>query len=147
MSRHPKPSPAAVSIELEVPFHDVDLLQVVWHGHYCKYLELGRTALFRSRQLDATDMITLGYRFLITESHLRHIHSLRYADRLRVTSWFAEIENRIRIAYDVVNLTAGRTCTQASTVLVTVSDAGELCLETPPAILQRLRAPGPGTAA
>ncbi len=40
------------SIEFEVPFHDVDALRVVWHGHYYKYLELARTALFRSSGLD-----------------------------------------------------------------------------------------------
>ena len=25
-----------------MPFHDVDALHVVWHGHYYKYLELAR---------------------------------------------------------------------------------------------------------
>ena len=146
MIRHSRPTPAAISIELEVPFHDVDLLQVVWHGHYLKYLELGRTALLRSRGLDAREMLALGHRFLVAESHLRHLQALRYADRARVTSWFLEVENRIRIDYQIVNLTAGRVCTEASTVLVTTTDAGELCLETPPAVLQRLRAPGPGAA-
>jgi len=33
----------AIEIRLEVPFHDVDALRIVWHGHYLKYLELART--------------------------------------------------------------------------------------------------------
>ena len=35
------------SVELEVPFHDVDVMHVAWHGHYVKYFELARCALLR----------------------------------------------------------------------------------------------------
>jgi len=40
------------TVELTVPFHDVDVLHVVWHGHYYKYLEVARTALMKSAGLD-----------------------------------------------------------------------------------------------
>ncbi len=147
MSRRLKPTSGAVAIELEVPFHDVDGLRVVWHGHYCKYLEIARTALFRARRLDARDLAALGYLFLVAETHLRHVRPLRYADRARVTSWFVETDNRIRVAYEVRNLASEQLCAEGSTVLVTVTEAGELCLATPPTILERLLAPGPGSAA
>jgi len=62
----------ALSIDLEVPFHDVDGLQVVWHGHYLKYFELARTALMRSRHLDVQDLTALGYRQLVVETQCRH---------------------------------------------------------------------------
>ena len=42
-----------VRVQLEVPFHDVDRLGVVWHGHYFKYFELARTRLLRAIGLDA----------------------------------------------------------------------------------------------
>ena len=29
-------------IELLVPFFDVDMMEVVWHGHYVKYFEEAR---------------------------------------------------------------------------------------------------------
>ena len=32
-------------IELVVPFFDVDMMEVVWHGHYVKYFEEARCAL------------------------------------------------------------------------------------------------------
>jgi len=146
-ARFSAPPSGAVAIELEVPFHDVDALQVVWHGHYLKYLELARTALLRARRLDAPDLIALGLRFLVAESHLRHVYALRYADRARVSAWFLEIENRLRIAYHVENLTTGRLAAQGFTVLVTTLADGALCLETPAPLLERLRAPGPGSAA
>jgi acyl-CoA thioester hydrolase len=145
LSRRPRPTSGAVAIELEIPFHDVDGLRVVWHGHYCKYLELGRTALLRARRLDAPDLAALGYLFLVAETHLRHVRPLRYADRVRVTSWLVEIDNRIRVTYELRNVSSEQVCAEGSTVLVTVSDSGELCLATPPAILERLLAPGCGS--
>ena len=30
---------------IEVPFHDVDTMNVVWHGHYLKYFEIARCKL------------------------------------------------------------------------------------------------------
>lgn len=139
-----RPSASAVSIELEVPFHDVDSLQVVWHGWYCKYLELARTALLRSRCIDAPDMIQLGYKFYVVETHLRHLRPATYGDRLRVTSWFTEVENRIGISSVIENLTRGQRCSLGATVLVTTDRDGVLCYETPAPVLDRLRAPGPG---
>lgn len=32
-------------VEMTVPFHDVDMMEVAWHGHYVKYFELARCAL------------------------------------------------------------------------------------------------------
>ena len=29
-------------VELEVEFHDVDAMEVAWHGHYVKYFERAR---------------------------------------------------------------------------------------------------------
>jgi len=145
--RYPQPPPSAVSVEIEIPFHDVDFLQLVWHGHYCKYLELSRTALVRSCGLDAPQMIALGYRFLVAETHLRHLGPLRYADRLRVTCWLTELESRVRIHYDLTNLTADRRCAVAETVLVTTTAEGELCLSTPEPLVRLLRPLAPAARA
>jgi acyl-CoA thioester hydrolase len=143
-TRFTGPPPGAVAIELEVPFHDVDALQIVWHGHYLKYVELARTALLRARGLDGQALAELGVRMVVAESHLRHVHALRYADRVRVSAWLLEVEHRVRVGYHLENLTSGEAAAQGYTVLVTTTLGGELCLETPAAVLERLRAPGLG---
>jgi acyl-CoA thioester hydrolase len=146
MSRYPDPPPSATTVEIEVPFHDVDYLQVVWHGHYLKYMELARTALLRRIRLDASDLMALRHYFLVAETQVRHQHPLRYADRALVSAWLVEIRSRIRIDYSVANLTSGRASARASTTLVTMNFSTGLCLETPPAILERLTGAfdGPG---
>lgn len=141
ITRLPRPPPSAASVEFEVPFHDVDFLQVVWHGHYCKYLELARTALLRTRDIDAPQMFALGYRFFVSETHLRHLAPLRYGDRVRATAWLLDVDNRVRIGCELVELATGRKVAEGITVLVTTTAAGELCFETPAPILARLLSP------
>lgn len=136
------PGPGAVSVEIEVPFHDVDSLQVVWHGWYVKYMEVSRTALLRSSGIDAADMRMLGFRFYVIETHLRHVSPATYGDRLRGTSWFTEAENRIGISCVIQNLTTDKRCALGSSVLVTTDEAGQLCYETPREVFDRALAQG-----
>ena len=42
----------AVVLPIRIPFHDVDVLTVAWHGHYVKYCELARTQLIQKLGLD-----------------------------------------------------------------------------------------------
>ena len=37
----------SASVEIEIPFHDCDPMQVVWHGNYARYLEVARCELLR----------------------------------------------------------------------------------------------------
>jgi acyl-CoA thioester hydrolase len=140
-ARLPPPPPSATAVELEIPFHHVDVLGIAWHGHYPKYLDLARTALLRARRLDMEDLRALGFRFVVSESFLHHASPLRYGDRVRVTAWLGEVENRIDIAYQLGNLTSGAMAAEGWTAFVTTRTDGTLCLETPPEILERLRGP------
>lgn len=143
-----------VSVEHEVPFHHVDALRVVWHGHYFAYFELARTALLRSCGLDpragqagepgaadpaAADLIGRRYRLVVIDSRCRHTGPLRYGDRVRTHAWFRDHHRRIMIAYEVVNLSLGRRAARGHTALATLDAEGRLLLETPPAIVERIR--------
>ncbi|HEY2772998.1 MAG TPA: thioesterase family protein [Candidatus Binatia bacterium] len=126
------------SVDLEVPFHDIDGLGIVWHGHYYKYLELARTRLLRSVGLDAGDLVGPLFRFVIVESHCRYTSALRYGDQARVSAWFGDIQHRIRVAYEITNLATSRRAARGHTILATTDPAGRLLLETPPRIVERI---------
>jgi acyl-CoA thioester hydrolase len=129
----------AVAIEFDVPFHDVDAMQIVWHGHYLKYLEVARTALMRARGIDVAPIVAAGYAMVVAETRCRHTHPLRYGDRARVLAWCMAIDHRVQIRYEVWNDTAGRRSARASTTLVTTDLAGNLQYETPEFIAHALR--------
>ncbi len=126
------------AIEVEVPFHDVDGLGIVWHGHYYKYFEIARTRLLRSVGLDQGDVIGPRYRFLIVESHCRYAAALRYGDKVRVSAWFGDVRHRIKVSYEAVSLETGRRAARGHTILATTDLEGRLLLETPHGIVERI---------
>ena len=126
-------------VELEVPFHDVDLLRVVWHGHYYKYFEVARTKLLRSLGLDAGEVIGKRYLLMLSESSCRHLNPLKYGDRFEVAAWLQDVENRICIDFEIENLSSGQRCARGRTVLVSLDLEGRLLMKTPRAILDRIR--------
>jgi acyl-CoA thioester hydrolase len=126
------------TIEVEVPFHDVDGLGIVWHGHYYKYFEIARTRLLRSVGLDQGDVIGPRWRFLVVESHCRYAAALRYGDKVRVSAWFGDVRHRIKISYEAVSLETGRRAARGHTILATTDLDGRLLLETPHGIVERI---------
>jgi acyl-CoA thioester hydrolase len=122
-------------VELEVPFHDVDPLGVVWHGHYYRYVDAARTQLLRSRGLDAGRLIGGEYLFMVAESRCRHLFPLRYGERFRVDAWFRDVEHRLNVAFEVVNLDHDRRSARGHTSIVCVDRQGRLQWKTPRAVL------------
>jgi len=134
-----KPAHNAVDVELEVPFHDVDALNIVWHGHYYKYAEIGRTALMRSRGLDYGSPATVGRGSVVIETRCRYAYPLRYGNKFRVRSWFLDVEHRICIAFEIYNITENRRSARGFTTMATIDAEGNLLLETPHDVVQLLR--------
>lgn len=138
MTARRSPRGDQVTIEGEVPFHDVDGQRIVWHGHYLKYLELARTAWLRSLGSDIEDIEAAGYNLVVIETRIRHSFPLRYGERFEVRSWCTDTEHRIRIAYEIWNLTHDRRSARAHTILATTDEQGKLLYDTPEAIRRLL---------
>lgn len=130
-------------IEIEVPFFDVDAMEVAWHGHYVKYLEQARTALLRSFDYDYPQMRASGYLWPIVELNLKYVRSCRYGQRLKVRAELKEYENRIKIGYLISDAATGEKLTKAWTVQVAVdARSGELQLVSPSILLSKLKEAG-----
>ena len=127
-----------VSVDFEVPFHDVDALRVVWHGHYYKYAELARTKLLRACGLDGEDLLKTGYGLYVVETKCRYVAPLRYGEEGRATAWFKDVANRLNIAFEITNRSTGGRAAKGHTILAFVDEAGELLLNTPTAIRKRI---------
>jgi acyl-CoA thioester hydrolase len=124
--------PPRAEVCFEVPFHDVDMMGVVWYGHYYKYFELARTALFRQFNCDGTRLHDLGYLLPVIDSHCRYIAPLTYGLGVRVTAILVEIEYRIKITYLLSNASTGDRLARGSTIQVAVKrDSFELCYVIP----------------
>jgi len=89
----------SVSISHQVQFHDVDCFGIVWHGHYYKYFELARTALYRAHGAD--DAGHQEFLFPVIESYCRYAEPLAYGQQLTLSASFYEWEYYILIKYAI----------------------------------------------
>lgn len=72
----------ATSIPHRAPFHDVDIMNIVWHGHYFKYFELARTALAQKIGLDWPQVQDLGLAMPVIGVEAKYRQPIRYNDEL-----------------------------------------------------------------
>lgn len=108
------------SFELEVPFFDVDMMTVVWHGHYIKYLEQARCLLLDRIGHGYAQMFESGYAWPLIDLQVRYVKPARFGQQLRVTADLIEWENRLKIHYLVCDAASGERLTRASTIQVAV---------------------------
>jgi acyl-CoA thioester hydrolase len=128
----------AVTTEHPIGLHHCDLLGVAWHGRYFEWLELARSALFASVDLDVPAIRALGHRLYVVDARCRYMAPLGYGDTARITAWFVAVQPLLRVAYDIYNATTDRWSARATTVLATTSADGTLLPTTPDALLARL---------
>ncbi|MBS1785405.1 MAG: acyl-CoA thioesterase [Acidobacteria bacterium] len=131
--------PLHAEISFEVPFHDVDSMGIVWHGHYLKYFEIARTALMRKAGLDLDTMAATGCAWPVVTCEIKYLRPLRYGQKARVEATLLEHEDRLKIAYAIHDSASGEKLTKATTVQLAVkATTGELADGTPKAMVEAI---------
>ena len=127
------------SIELEVPFHDVDMMEVAWHGHYVRYFEIARCKLLDQLGYNYCQMRDSGYAWPVIDLHVRYVQPLQFQQKVTVTAWVAEWENRLRVQYLISDSASGARLTKGHTDQVAVNiNTKELLLASPAILLEKL---------
>jgi acyl-CoA thioester hydrolase len=125
--------------ETQVQFFDLDPMEVVWHGHYVKYLEIVRGVLLDTINYNYAQMKASGYLWPVVDMHVRYAGSAIFGQRLKLRAEIVEWENRLKIAYLITDAASGRRLTRASTTQVAVEIvSGEMCFVSPRVLLERL---------
>jgi len=132
-----------ISIEttLNAQFYDLDPMGVVWHGHYTRFMEQARCALLDKIGYNYVEMNASGYIWPIVDMHIKYVRPIRFHQTFTVTATIAEFANRLKIEYVIRDPASGETLTKAYTIQVAVdTQTQELCLESPPALTDKLKA-------
>ena len=130
----------SVEIPIKVQFYDLDPMQVVCHGNYPRYFEQVRCELMDSIGYNFHEMDESGYIWPIVDMRIKYVRPLRFGQKIALTATIVEFENRLKIDYRIRDEETGEVLTKAMTIQVAVVAAtGELCLECPPALTERLR--------
>ncbi len=129
----------STAVELEIPFHDVDVMRIAWHGHYAKYLEIARCALLEQIDYNVPQMEVSGYAWPVIDMRIRYAQPLRFQQKIRVEARLTEWENRLKIDYLIKDAASGKRLTKAYTVQVAVAiESGEMLYASPTVLLQKL---------
>ena len=122
-------------VEIEVPFHDVDVLGIAWHGHYAKYLEIARCALLDKIDYNYPQMRESGYAWPVIDMRIRYPQPLRFQQKVRVRATLEEWENRLKVSYLIEDLASGQRLTRGYTVQVALDMKNNEMLYVSPDIL------------
>jgi acyl-CoA thioester hydrolase len=127
------------SIDIQIPFHDVDMMEVVWHGHYIKYFEIARCALLEKIDYNYPQMRDSGFIWPIIDLGIRYAHPAVFGQTVTVKAQIAEWENRLKINYLITDKDTGSRLTKGHSIQVAVDAATqEMCFASPPVLLEKL---------
>ncbi len=111
----------STSVTLKVPYYDIDLLQIVWHGNYLKYFEVARQALFKKYGVDMCPYTEeTKYAFPVVRSMIKHIWPLRFDDEFVCTAVLKEARVKIVLDFEIKLISNGKVCAKGWTEQVAV---------------------------
>jgi len=127
------------SVDLEIPFHDVDMMEVVWHGHYAKYFEIARCALLEKIDYNYPQMRDSGYAWPVIDLTMRYIKPSVFGQVITVQATIVEWESRLKINYLITDKRTGSRLTKGYSIQVAIdSQTKEMCFESPKVLLDKL---------
>ena len=108
-------------VQLKVPFHDLDPMQMVWHGHYLKYFDIARSGLFDDSGVDFYSYFKrTNTLFPISKTTTKHIVSLRYRDEFKCKATVVEAQYKIVVAFQIRLIENNQICAKGRSEQVAV---------------------------
>lgn len=124
---------------LKVRFTEVDLYEVVWHGHYLSWFEVSRNELARQFALDPLTLKEAGFLAPVVEVHCQFKEPARPNDEVVIRTGMepSELANLI-FTYDVLNAETKRILATGRTIHVLTDSKGTLLYRIPELVRERI---------
>lgn len=126
------------SVDVRVPFFDMDPAGVAWHGRYFQYFELARCSLFEDFDYSYNEMMASGFLWPVADTVVRYVHPLTLNQEVRVTACLREWEMRLVVDYKIED-EDGTLYTKARTIQVPVdAETHKLILGSPAVLIENV---------
>ena len=126
-------------IQLKIPFQDVDVMGIVWHGNYLRYFEEARAELLDKVDYGYFQMKESGYAWPIVDARVKYIKPLHLQQIVRVKARLVEYECQLKIEYEIFDVETGERTTKGYTKQVAVDmESNEMCFVSPKVFLEKL---------
>ena len=128
-----------VEIPLQIPFYDVDLLGIVWHGHYLKYFEIARAALFDTFEYGYKEMKDSGFAWPVIDAQIRYIRPAALKQEIKVKAQITEYDIRLKVNFLVTDAKTNERIAKGHTIQVAVDmKTMKMCFGSPPILYKKL---------
>lgn len=118
--------------KLTVRFPEVDSFDVVWHGHYIGYFEVGRLDLVKRFNLSPDALRQLGFFAPVVDMRCRIRASARYDDNLIVETSVRPTDRAMLVfAYTLVRERDGQVIAEGETSHVLLTLEKKMLYEVP----------------
>ena len=93
------------TFQLRVRYADTDQMNVVYHGNYVQYFEVGRTESIRHLGFTYKDMEAMGVIMPVVEWHAKFVRPAHYDDLLTIKTILKELplDHRVEFFQEVYN--------------------------------------------
>jgi len=123
-------------MKVRVRFREVDALQMVWHGHYIGYFELGREAFAEVYGITYHRLVDAGFAAPIVHVACDYKLPARYGDTLEITvRLFQRPTSKLEFAYEIRRAADGTLLAVGQSVQVLTTLEGVLMMR-PPEVLK-----------
>ena len=126
-------SPLLSKVEFPVRFSEVDSMNIVWHGHYVKYMEEGREDFGRKFGISYMMIKASGYMAPVVKITCEYKKPLQYDDKVIVETRFVDsAAAKITYAFRLFRASDNELVATGESVQVFLDMERELVLTTPP---------------
>jgi len=117
---------------IDIRFSEADLMGVVWHGSFVKYLEDGREYFGLKYGLSYLEVASHDLLIPIVDMTLSYRKSAKYGDKLIIETKFINSEAaKIIFEYTIYRVSDMEVLVKAKTVQVFTDENGQLLLTNP----------------
>jgi len=129
----------SATAEATPQFYDLDPMNIVWHDHYPRFLELGRVAVMKRIGYNYEEMVESGYAWPVIDMRMRYARPMRLDHPVKITAGIVEWENTLRVTYLIQDADTGERVMRASTSQVALRiGTQEMLWVTPPILREKL---------
>lgn len=108
------------TIQLRVRYHDCDPLGIVYHGHYVKFFEIGRTEAMRKHGFSYKQLEEEGYAMPVVEMNIKYFRPARYDELMNIKTIIKDFPDKNIVFISEIYNQEGQLLTSSETTFVYV---------------------------
>ena len=125
---------------VQVPFYDLDPMDIVWHGNYIKYLEVARCDLLDKLGYNYKDMRQDGIAYPLAKMDIKFIKPATFGQELKITTRIEETTPGLVMKYLITDKQTGEKIFSAKSLQICVDVKTRESIYKPPAkFIERLQ--------